>query len=178
MEERPLDVLRHPLWQGAGRGVALASASPGRGLGRDQGRLDLRCHCPAVGGDPRDHRTLGSRSRGATQRRLLSLNVWTPALPEIPPRARAGPAGDGVDPWRRLHVGERFGLLYRGGSLVRNGDAVVVTINYRLGALGFLAHRDLGDPDGLWVTGASTTSWPPCAGCETTSPSSAATHTT
>jgi para-nitrobenzyl esterase len=40
-------------------------------------------------------------------------------------------------------------FLYRGGELVRNGNAVVVTINYRLGALGFLGHRDLADPDGL-----------------------------
>jgi para-nitrobenzyl esterase len=40
-------------------------------------------------------------------------------------------------------------FLYRGGNLVRNGDAVVVTINYRLGALGFLGHRQLADPDGL-----------------------------
>ena len=40
-------------------------------------------------------------------------------------------------------------FLYRGGELVRNGDAVVVTINYRLGALGFLGHRSLADPDAL-----------------------------
>jgi para-nitrobenzyl esterase len=31
---------------------------------------------------------------------------------------------------------------------VRNGDGVVVTLNYRLGALGFLGHRRLSDPDG------------------------------
>jgi len=43
-------------------------------------------------------------------------------------------------------------FLYRGGQLARNGDVVVVTINYRLGALGFLGHRELGDGDfvGNW----------------------------
>jgi para-nitrobenzyl esterase len=39
-------------------------------------------------------------------------------------------------------------FLYRGGDLVRNGDAVVVTINYRLGALGFLGHPSLRDAEG------------------------------
>jgi para-nitrobenzyl esterase len=74
----------------------------------------------------------------------LFLNVWTPDL----------------DPERRRPVmvfihgggftsGSGSVFLYRGGNLVRNGDAVVVTINYRLGALGFLGHRQLDDPDGL-----------------------------
>jgi para-nitrobenzyl esterase len=40
-------------------------------------------------------------------------------------------------------------FLYRGGDLTRNGGAVVVTINYRLGALGFLGHRALGGHDGF-----------------------------
>jgi len=34
--------------------------------------------------------------------------------------------------------------LYHGAALAGRGDVVVVTINYRLGALGFLAHPDLG----------------------------------
>jgi para-nitrobenzyl esterase len=80
----------------------------------------------------------------------LSLNVWTPALPDTPTSAPG--QGRPVMVW--IHgggftSGSGSVFLYRGGSLVRNGDAVVVTINYRLGALGFLAHRDLADPDGL-----------------------------
>ncbi len=76
----------------------------------------------------------------------LSLNVWTPALPEE--QAEAAP-GRPVMVW--IHgggftSGSGSVFLYRGGNLVRNGDAVVVTINYRLGALGFLG---LPGPDGL-----------------------------
>jgi para-nitrobenzyl esterase len=80
----------------------------------------------------------------------LSLNVWTPELPESP----TGQHGRGRPVMVFLHgggftSGSGSVFLYRGGELVRNGDVVVVTINYRLGALGFLGHRDLADPDGL-----------------------------
>jgi para-nitrobenzyl esterase len=79
----------------------------------------------------------------------LSLNVWTPSLPEAPLRP-----GEGRPVLVWIHgggftSGSGSVLLYRGGSMVRNGDAVVVTINYRLGALGFLGHRMLADEDGL-----------------------------
>jgi para-nitrobenzyl esterase len=75
----------------------------------------------------------------------LSLNVWTPELPDEPVRPGAGRP---VMVW--IHgggftSGSGSVFLYRGGNLVRNGDAVVVTINYRLGALGFLG---LPGPDG------------------------------
>src|SRR5580698_256087 len=80
----------------------------------------------------------------------LSLNVWTPELPEAPTVA----PGRGRAVMVFIHgggftSGSGSVFLYRGGELVRNGDAVVVTINYRLGALGFLGHRDLSGPDGL-----------------------------
>ncbi len=80
----------------------------------------------------------------------LFLNVWTPRLPESPEEAVAG----GRPVLVFIHgggftSGSGSVFLYRGGNLVRNGDAVVVTINYRLGALGFLGHCRMDDPDGL-----------------------------
>jgi para-nitrobenzyl esterase len=80
----------------------------------------------------------------------LSLNVWTPEVPETP--ATHPGTGRPVMVW--IHgggftSGSGSVFLYRGGSLVRNGDVVVVTINYRLGALGFLGHRGMGDGDDL-----------------------------
>lgn len=69
----------------------------------------------------------------------LYLNVWTPA-----PDNRRRP----VLVW--IHGGA-FVLgagstgLYSGGRLAKRGDVVVVTINYRLGALGFLNLHALDD---------------------------------
>jgi para-nitrobenzyl esterase len=67
----------------------------------------------------------------------LSLNVWTPA----------------TDAGRRpvlvwIHggafvVGAGSSALYNGARMAQRGDVVVVTINYRLGALGFLNHPEL-----------------------------------
>ncbi len=77
----------------------------------------------------------------------LSINIFTP----------------GVDGARRpvvvfIHggaflIGMGGGVMYRGDELARRG-VVVVTFNYRLGALGFLAHPDLavtpGAPFANW----------------------------
>jgi len=62
----------------------------------------------------------------------LYLNVWTP---------RADAARRPVLVW--LHggafmTGSGSQPIYRGARLAQRGDAVVVTLNYRLGALGFL----------------------------------------
>ncbi|MGO8874625.1 MAG: carboxylesterase/lipase family protein [Acidimicrobiales bacterium] len=79
----------------------------------------------------------------------LSLNVWTP----------------GLDDERRpvmvfLHGGGFIGgassvSAYHGAALARHG-VVVVTLNYRLGALGWLAHPALADPGSV---AAGTGNW-------------------
>jgi carboxylesterase type B len=73
---------------------------------------------------------------GRTGEDCLYLNVWTP----------------GADRRRRpvlvwIHggafvLGAGSQTLYDGAALARRGDVVVVTVNYRLGALGFLRLRD------------------------------------
>ncbi len=68
----------------------------------------------------------------------LYLNVYTPA---------ADGARRPVMLW--IHggayiMGSGSQAVYRFGALVRRGDVVVVSINYRLGALGFLHLADLG----------------------------------
>jgi para-nitrobenzyl esterase len=73
---------------------------------------------------------------GRTGEDCLYLNVWTPAADR-----RRRP----VLVW--IHggafvLGAGSQMLYDGGALARRGDVVVVTINYRLGAFGFLRLRD------------------------------------
>ncbi len=90
----------------------------------------------SLGGEPDEH-----------SEDCLSLNIWTPA----PDTARRP-----VMVW--VHGGSFLsgsgaGSLYRGGMLAREGDVVVVTINYRLGMLGFLAHPCLEDPSQIWLDG-------------------------
>lgn len=82
----------------------------------------------------------------------LTLNVWTPSDP-----------GEGGRPVLVFLHGGGFssgsGALdwYAGGPLARRGDLVVVTVNYRLGALGFmqLEHGNVGVLDQIqalrWV---------------------------
>ena len=77
--------------------------------------------------------------RGAkvTSEDCLTLNVWTPSV-----------GGGGKRPvmvW--IHGGgfvNGSGDIYKARWLAAQGHIVVVTLNYRLGALGFLAHPSLG----------------------------------
>lgn len=70
----------------------------------------------------------------------LLLNIWTPYLP-----ASSTPAPDKLKPVMFWIHGGAFTSgtgsdpTFDGDSLVSRGDVVVVTINYRLGTLGFLA---------------------------------------
>jgi para-nitrobenzyl esterase len=76
-----------------------------------------------------------SNRTGSTDEDCLFLNVWTPSV--LP--ARPMP----VFVW--LHGGSNIfgaGSDYDGSAFARRG-IVVVTVNYRLGALGFLAHPAL-----------------------------------
>jgi para-nitrobenzyl esterase len=76
-----------------------------------------------------------SNRTGSTNEDCLYLNVWTPSV--LP--ARRMP----VFVW--LHGGSNIfgaGSDYDGSAFARRG-IVVVTVNYRLGALGFLAHPGL-----------------------------------
>ncbi len=78
---------------------------------------------------------------GVQDEDCLFLNVWTPGTDGRRPvlvwiHGGAFRTGSGGSP------------LYDGAALATRGDVVVVTVNYRLGALGFLAHPDLRGEDG------------------------------
>lgn len=74
----------------------------------------------------------------------LSLNVWTPALGE----GRRAPVLVWVHGGGFTSGAGSF-PLYHGEALARAAGVVVVTFNYRLGALGFLGHPVLVDGSDL-----------------------------
>ncbi len=81
---------------------------------------------------------LGGGNAPQSESRCLTLNVWTPGLDDarrpvmVWVHGGAFLTGSGSAPW------------YDGSSLAGAGDVVVVTFNYRLGALGYIY---LGGPD-------------------------------
>ena len=76
------------------------------------------------------------RSNGMSED-CLYLNVWTPG--EIGQRA---PTRAGVLLWRRFVAGDGSEPRYDGESMAKKG-IVALTVNYRLGVFGFMAHPDL-----------------------------------
>ncbi len=72
----------------------------------------------------------------------LFLNVFTPACDDAARPVMVWIHGGG------FMMGSGSSAMYDGAHLVRRGDVVVVTINYRLGALGFLHTDDLGHGEG------------------------------
>jgi para-nitrobenzyl esterase len=68
----------------------------------------------------------------------LNLNVWTPGLDNARRPVMVWIHGGGY------RTGSGSSPMYNGGLLAKRGDTVVVTINYRLGALGFLHLPELG----------------------------------
>lgn len=74
----------------------------------------------------------------------LNVNIWVPERVEGDTRPRP------VMVW--VHGGAYFiGFsaqpIYNGRSLAENGDVIVVTLNYRLGALGFLDFTSMATPE-------------------------------
>ncbi len=73
----------------------------------------------------------------------LTLNIWAPAPP-----VAAGQDSHLLPVMVWVHGGSNVGGssgLYYGGNLAVDQDVVVVTINYRLGLLGFFSHAALRD---------------------------------
>src|SRR5256885_5800272 len=81
---------------------------------------------------------LGAVKPQLSEEHCLTLNVWTPAADDgqrpvmVWIHGGAFVTGTGSTPW------------YDGTRFVEHGDVVLVTINYRLGALGFLHLAELG----------------------------------
>jgi para-nitrobenzyl esterase len=67
----------------------------------------------------------------------LYLNVWTPGTTGTPRPVMVWIHGGGFT------IGAGSQEIYDGSVLARRGDAVIVTINYRLGPLGFLRLTDI-----------------------------------
>lgn len=110
---------------GAGRFTAPRPAPAWKGV-RDAGRPG-----PAAPQPPsRLERVMGPGRKLARDEDCLSLNVWTPGGTGLPVlvwlHGGGFSSGSGAEAW------------YDGALLAERGEMVVVTANYRLGALGYL----------------------------------------
>jgi para-nitrobenzyl esterase len=115
-----------------------APAEPWRGV------RECRAHGPAPP-QPVDGLSfqLGLLAEHPQSEDCLTLNVWRPAKPVREPRPVLVWLHGGA-----FQTGSAAGPAYQGAALARRGGAVVVSLNYRVGALGFLhlgaGHSNLG----------------------------------
>ncbi|MDP3747668.1 MAG: carboxylesterase family protein [Phenylobacterium sp.] len=72
----------------------------------------------------------------------LNLNIWTPGVSDGAGRAVLVAFHGGG--WT---TGSGNAPMYDGAQLARAGNVVVVTVNHRLGALGYLALAEVGGPE-------------------------------
>ena len=107
---------------------------------RDAGQFGAACIQPTPGA-----RSIYSSDLGTTSEDCLTLNIWTAST--------AGKAP--VIVWIHggaLVTGSSKETLYDGSALAAAG-VTVVSINYRLGVLGYLAHPDLSAESPVGVSG-------------------------
>jgi len=96
--------------------------------------------------------TLGGET-GERAEDCLSLNIWTPGLDDAKRPVMLWVHGGSFT------SGSGTSRLYRSGRLTAENDVVVVTCNYRLGVLGFLAHPALAEPGQRWLNGEEWKGW-------------------
>lgn len=97
----------------------------------------------------------GSRFEGEED--CLYLNVFKPSGAKKLPVIVFIHGGANVKDSASLELGKKNGkkgvVVYDGSSLAENGKVVVVTLNYRLGALGFIGHEKLSKTSGYQGSG-------------------------
>ena len=106
---------------------------------------------PQPGADPSEYgRLIGwDKQQGGMGEDCLVLNVWTPGIADGRKRAvMLSIHGGGFTSGSGSTAG------YDGDPLARTGDVVVVTVNHRLGVLGYLHVADLGAPPEFAQSGA------------------------
>ena len=74
----------------------------------------------------------------------LHLNVWAPAAAAAPRPVMVWIHGGGNSQGSAVYP------IYDGRRIAEAGDVVVVTVNYRLGQLGFLGHSSFGEGTGVF----------------------------
>jgi para-nitrobenzyl esterase len=105
--------------------------------------LEFGAVAPQTVGDTSEYgRMIGwDNHPGGMGEDCLVLNVWTPALDGRKRAVMVSIHGGGFTSGSGSTPG------YNGKSLARFGDVVVVTVNHRLGALGYLHLGDLAGPE-------------------------------